>query len=251
MVFKSISAIDLTLLSLHWVHLSDGECAVLRNNGLPLPDSLAKKIIDTAYDKISRSCAQRGFRRAYLYAQSTARTPKRYTIDAAMAMATSDENQQENERFGQSNKTSEESFPSENEMETILTIPEKELAIASLENSPLPTYINAIASQKKFYANSTALAAQGKPPEDFLTGNAYDLNDPDELDYRTSRIASGETLRAYEYEAWRWYFDGDAGRFRLKRMQLVSNFRLLTSFNGVPCWLGQVIQASELTRRQL
>jgi PAS domain-containing protein len=251
MVFKSISAIDLTLLSLHWVHLSDGECAVLRNNGLPLPDSLAKTIIDTAYDKISRSCAQRGFSRAYLYAQSTARTPKRYTIDAAIAMVTNEESKEEIQKTSESNKTLEESFSSENQREAILTIPEKELAIASLENSPLPTYINAIASQKKFYANPTALAAQGKPPEDFLTGNAYDLNDPDELDYRTSRIASGETLRAYEYEAWRWYFDADAGRFRLKRMQLVSNFRLLTSFNGVPCWLGQVIQASELTKRQL
>jgi PAS domain-containing protein len=131
-----------------------------------------------------------------------------------------------------------------------LFTPEQELSIGALEQSPLATYINAIKSQKKFYANPVALDAQGKPPEDFLDGNAYDLNDPDELDSRTSRIATGETLRSYEYEAWRWYFDADAERFRLKRMQFTSNFRLLNSFNGVPCWLGQVLEASELSRRQ-
>jgi hypothetical protein len=55
----------------------------------------------------------------------------------------------------------------------------------------------------------------------------------------------------YYHPSERWYFNADAGRFRLKRMQLVSNFRLLRSFNGVPCWLGQVQQATELSRRQL
>ncbi len=134
--------------------------------------------------------------------------------------------------------------------DVILSIREEELSIALLESANKPTYINAIRSQKKFYANPAALEAQGKPPEEFLDGNAYDLNDPDELDRRTERISRGETLRAYEYEGWRWFFDPNAGRFRLKRLALVSNFRLIRSFNGVPCWLGQVLEANELTNRQ-
>jgi len=242
MALNTLSALDLTLLSLHWVGIENDVVAVLRGDGELLPDCLAKKLVDTAWDKISRLCANRGYKCAYLYAKGNGSKPKLYRVDATLAMSSANDESE--------SKKTDEAIASPSP-ELISTIPEQELGFGILENAPLPTYINAIKTQKKFYANPAALTAQGKPPEDFLTGNAYDLNDPDELDYRTSRVASGETLTAYEYEAWRWYFDADAGRFRLKRMQLVSNFRLLNSFNGVPCWLGQVIQASELSRRQL
>jgi hypothetical protein len=240
---KTISNLDLTLLSLHWVGIENGEVAVLRGNGQLLPVELAEKLVDKAWEKISLLCANRGYSCAYLYAEGNDGEPKRYCIPATLAVNTNPE-----EEETEPSKISEAIATPTPEL--ISTIPEQQLSLGILEKAPLPTYINAIRSQKKFYANRAALAAQGKPPEDFLDGNAYDLNDPDELDYRTSQIASGERLTAYEYQAWRWYFDANAGRFRLKRMQLVSNFRLLNSFNGVPCWLGQVIQATELSRRQ-
>lgn len=244
MGMKTISSLDLTLLSLHWVSIENGEVAVLRGNGQLLPLELAEKLVDKAWEKISLLCANRGYNCAYLYAEGNDGEPKRYCIPATLSLNTNSED----DETQSSDIDQAIAFPSP---ELISTIPQQDLRLGILEQSPLPTYINAIRSQKKFYANPAALTAQGKPPEDFLDGNAYDLNDPDELDYRTSRVASGETLRAYEYQAWRWYFDAEAGRFRLKRMQLISNFRLLNSFNGVPCWLGQVIEATELTRRQL
>ncbi len=241
---KTISNLDLTLLSLHWVRIENGAVAVLRSNGQLLPIELAEKLIDKAWNKISQLCANRGYAYAYLYAEGNGNEPKRYRIPATLAVNTNYE-----EDNTQSTKADEVIVTSSSEL--IFSLPEQELSLGTLEQAALPTYINAIKTQKKFYANPAALSAQGKPPEDFLDGNAYDLNDPDELDSRCSRIAVGETLWSYEYEGWRWYFDAEAGRFRLKRMQLVSNFRLLRSFNGVPCWLGQVQQASELSRRQL
>jgi hypothetical protein len=246
MALEALTNLDLTLLSLHWVGIENGEVAVLRGDGQLLPTELAENLVDKAWDKISRLCANRGYRCAYIYAEGNNGEPKRYRVPADFSASLS-ESAENSQVLGASDESSTSTF----NPDTILTIPEQELTLNALERSPLATYINAIKTQKKFYANSTALTAQGKPPEDFLDGNAYDLNEPDELDYRTSRIASGEALRAYEYEGWRWYFDANAGRFRLKRMQLVSNFRLLRSFNGVPCWLGQVLQATELTRRQL
>jgi hypothetical protein len=241
MALELITDIDLKLLSLHWVRIDTETVAILRGDGQLLASFVAEKLVDKAWDKIAKHCANRGYKQAYLYAQTEEGKLKRYPVAAELA------------------NTSQNSEPPENNLssrelgldsDTILFTPEQELSIGALEQSPLATYINAIKSQKKFYANPVALDAQGKPPEDFLDGNAYDLNDPDELDSRTSRIATGETLRSYEYEAWRWYFDADAERFRLKRMQFTSNFRLLNSFNGVPCWLGQVLEASELSRRQ-
>jgi hypothetical protein len=242
MALDTLSSLDLTLLSLHWVAIGNDAVAVLRGDGQLLPDTLAKILIDTAWDKISRLCTNRGYKCAYLYAKGNGKKPRLYKVDAVLSMSASDD---------ESQPTSTNEGISAISTEIIFTTPEPELRITTLEQSPLPTYINAIRTQKKFYANPSALSAQGKPPEDFLDGNAYDLNDPDELDSRSMRISTGETLWNYEYEGWRWYFDTDAGRFRLKRMQLVSNFRLLRSFNGVPCWLGQVQQATELSRRQL
>lgn len=240
MALELITDIDLQLLSLHWVRVDTETVAILRGDGQPLARFVAEKLVDKAWDKIAKHCANRGYKQAYLYAKTEEGKLKRYPVAAELAS--------QNSEFPENNLSSPELGL---DSDTILFTPDHELSIGILERSPLATYINAIKSQKKFYANPVALDAQGKPPEDFLTGNAYDLNDPDELDSRTSRIALGETLRNYEYEAWRWYFDADAGRFRLKRMQFTSNFRLLHSFNGVPCWLGQVLQASELSRREL
>jgi PAS domain-containing protein len=242
MALELMTDIDLKLLSLHWVRIDTETVAILRGDGQPLASFVAEKLVDKAWDKIAKHCANRGYKQAYLYAETEEGKPKRYPVAAELAS---------NLQNTQPSESNLQSAELDLDSDTILTIPEQELAIGELERSALATYINAIKTQKKFYANPTALDAQGKPPEDFLTGNAYDLNDPDELDYRTSQIASGETLRNYEYQGWRWYFDGDAGRFRLKRMQFISNFRLLSSFNGVPCWLGQVLQATELTEKQL
>lgn len=108
----------------------------------------------------------------------------------------------------------------------------------------------AIATTKKLYCNSVAANAQGMPPEQFLSINScLDLNDPPEFERRIDRVSAGETLRNYEYQAWRWYFDPNAGRFRTKRMSFVSNFRLI-QYAGQPCWLGQVLQADEMSERR-
>jgi len=244
---QTISNLDLTLLSLHWVGCEDSTVIVLRGDGKLLPQEFAERLIDLAWDKIARFCASRGYKCAYLYAEGENNNPKRYRIPAELVIeAVSGESPQNNE-----SATSPDAAKMSVDPQIILYIPEEELLLGWLERSPLPTYINAIRTQSKFYANPKALAAQGKPPEDFLNGNAYDLNDPDELDRRTSLIAAGERLNSYEYEGWRWFFDPDAGKFRLKRMAFISNFRLLQSFNGVPCWLGQVLQASELGRTYL
>jgi len=45
---KTISNLDLTLLSLHWVGIENGEVAVLRGNGQLLPLELAEKLVDKA-----------------------------------------------------------------------------------------------------------------------------------------------------------------------------------------------------------
>ncbi|MEC4896333.1 MAG: hypothetical protein SAL07_25485 [Oscillatoria sp. PMC 1051.18] len=236
----TLSRLDLELLSLHWVAIDRESVVVLNGNGLPLPLKKLEQILDRAWEKIAKLCANQGFKQAWLYGEGN----KRYCIPADFVSCSDRSNN--NDDDNQPLNISTNSNP-----DAINRIPEEELTIGMLERSSLPTYINAIKTQKKFYANLVALNAQGKPPEEFLEGNAYDLNDPDELDYRTSLIVNDERLRSYEYQAWRWYFDGDAGRFRLKRMHFVSSFRLLRSFNGVPCWLGQVEQANELQSRRL
>ena len=135
------------------------------------------------------------------------------------------------------------------EPNALLAIPELELNYSALYNSERPTYISQLVDQVNVFANPAALAAQGKKPSEFLGQNAYALNEPEELEYRCDRISSNETLREYEYQAWRWYFDLNANRWRLKRMAFVSNFRLLRNYLGQPCWLGQVLNAEELQTR--
>ncbi len=133
---------------------------------------------------------------------------------------------------------------------SLTDVPEQALTLDMMEGSELPTYINAIATTKKLYCNSVAANAQGMPPEQFLSINScLDLNDPPEFERRIDRVSAGETLRNYEYQAWRWYFDPNAGRFRTKRMSFVSNFRLI-QYAGQPCWLGQVLQADEMSERR-
>lgn len=139
---------------------------------------------------------------------------------------------------------------------SLLVIPEQELNEQILQDSSRPTYVNRIFDQENLYANPAATSAQSGKPE-FIGQNAYSLNDPDELDRRCDLLSNGEQLREYEYQAWRWYFDEDANRWRLKRMQFVSNFRRLERGINLgkflqcnePCWIGQVLVADELVRR--
>jgi hypothetical protein len=244
---RTVSNLDLALLSLYWVGCEDSTVIVLKGDGKLLPQNVAEQLIDLAWDKIARFCANQGYKCAYLYAESENYNIKRYPIPVELVVeAISDDLPENNQLLTPSDMPKTNIDPN-----TILFIPEAELVLTWLEQSPLPTYINGMQTQRKFYANPTALAAHQKPPEDFLSGNAYDLNEPDELDRRIRLIATEERLNSYEYEGWRWFFDPNAGRFRLKRMALISNFRLLHSFNGVPCWLGQVLQASELGRTNL
>jgi|SRR5579883_196981 len=138
----------------------------------------------------------------------------------------------------------------------LLIIPEPEIDQSWITEDSKPTYINRIFDQENLYANPAALAAQGQKPK-FIGMTAYSLNDPDELEYRCNLLSNGEVLREYEYQAWRWYFDEDANRWRLKRMYFVSNFRRLDGINlgkhlqirGESLWLGQVLRADELSRR--
>lgn len=146
--------------------------------------------------------------------------------------------------------------PIDNDTDLMLSLPEQELNESLLVDSSLPTYVNSIFDQENLFANSAALAAQGQKPK-FLGQTAYALNDVDELDRRCNFLMNGEFLKEYEYLAWRWYFDQDANRWRLKRMSFVSNFRRVDSINlgrhlqvkDTPCWLGQVLRADELLQR--
>lgn len=85
MALNTLSALDLTLLSLHWVGIENDAVAVLRGDGELFPDCFAKKLVDTAWDKISRLCTNRGYKCAYLYAQGNGCKPKLYRVDAALA----------------------------------------------------------------------------------------------------------------------------------------------------------------------
>ena len=135
-------------------------------------------------------------------------------------------------------------------------IPELEINESLIIDSSRPIYVNRIFDQENLYANPAALAAQGQKPK-FIGMTAYSLNDPDELERRCDLLINSEILREYEYQAWRWYFDQDANRWRLKRMYFVSNFRRLDEINlgkhlqvsGEPLWLGEVLRADELSRR--
>lgn len=226
MVFNAVmTPVDYSLLGLHWVKLSNDLVAVVGCDGEPLPVDKVHYLIYNAWDKIADACAAKGYSKVLLYASDN----RQYKISASLS--------------GNSGESLPSQEPSESS-ELLINVPESLITLQLLEDSDLPTYINAIATQKKLYANQTALNAQGQPPEMFLQGNAYDLNDVEELDYRTARVASGEKLVEYAYQARRWFFDIEAGRFRLKHMQFHSNFKQI-QFCGQPCWLGQVLEAVE------
>jgi hypothetical protein len=54
MALEALTNLDLTLLSLHWVGIENGEVAVLRGDGQLLPTELAENLVDKAWEKISR-----------------------------------------------------------------------------------------------------------------------------------------------------------------------------------------------------
>ncbi|MEA5522915.1 hypothetical protein [Limnoraphis robusta] len=240
MVHKNaITQTDLELLALYWVRIDTDHVAVLGNNGLPLPVRRIKQLTDAAWEKIARACANQGYRQAVLYSDDG----RQYPVPAA-SMVSSDGSRQDREDGGLGGSITPEP------VNDLIEVPERELTIEMMEGSELPTYINAIKTTQKHYVNSAAANAQGMPPEQFLAINScLDLNDPPEFERRIDRVASGETLRNYEYQAWRWYFDPNAARFRVKRMSFVSNFRLI-QFNSQPCWWGQVLRASEMQERR-
>ncbi|NET14310.1 MAG: hypothetical protein F6K08_16480 [Okeania sp. SIO1H6] len=173
MVFNTVmTALDYSLLGLHWVKLSDDLVAVVGYDGEALPVDKIHYFIDNAWDKIADACAAKDYSKALLYASDN----RQYKISASLS--------------GNSGESLPPQEPSESS-ELLINVPEPLITLQLLEDADLPTYINAIATQKKLYANQTALNAQGQPPEMFLQGNAYDLNDVEELDYRTARVASG------------------------------------------------------------
>ncbi|MGB3512980.1 MAG: hypothetical protein WBA93_27960 [Microcoleaceae cyanobacterium] len=226
MVFNAVlTALDYALLGLHWVKLSAETVVIVGCDGEPLGVDRIDYLLDNAWDKIADASAAKGYSQVLLYGTDG----RQYKISANLSGGS-------------------QSLPPQVSSESsklLINVPEPLITLQLLEDSDLPTYINAISTQKKLYANPTALNAQGQPPEMFLQGNAYDLNDVEELDYRTSRIANGEKLTEYAYQAWRWFFDTEAGRFRLKRMQFHSNFKQI-QFCGQSCWLGQVLEAVEI-----
>ncbi len=140
----------------------------------------------------------------------------------------------------------------------LLVIPELELSQSLITDVARPTYINRIFDQENLYSNPAALAAQGQKPK-FIGMTAYSLNNPDELDQRCALLMNSGILREYEYKAWRWFFDPDANRWRLKQLYFVSNFRRLDRINlgkfqqvrDEPLWLGQVLRAEELVSKEV
>lgn len=227
----NISHTDLALLSFHWVPLAySSSVAVLQGNGEPFTRARALEIVDMAWEKIARYCAERGYEKAIVCSDRT-----KFSIPASFVECSAG-----GDNDGEvMNETPEETSPTN--AETLLYLPEQELKLGDWENATWPIYINSLSTQQKFYANATALNAQGMPPEQFLSMKAYDLNDPDEFGKRCDLIAKGEILRAYSYRAWRWFFDLDAGRFRQKQMDFISHFRRV-QFCGVPCWMSQVLE---------
>ncbi|GFZ93719.1 hypothetical protein [Okeania sp. KiyG1] len=164
MVFNAVmTPVDYSLLGLHWVKLSNDFVAVVGCDGEPLPVDKVHYLIYNAWDKIADACAAKGYSKALLYASDN----RRYKISASLS--------------GNSGESLPPQEPSESS-ELLINVPEPLITLQLLEDADLPTYINAIATQKKLYANKTALNVQGQPPEMFLQGNAYDLNDVEELD---------------------------------------------------------------------
>jgi hypothetical protein len=236
---------DLKLLSLFWSPLpSENAIAVTDSDGKPLLLKVAYELVDEFWAQIASMCSASGHARAYIYGVAQGKT-KRFEVPASLA------NCEMNEGI-----SIQPPMPAMSD-NSILIIPEIELRESHLENSSKPIYINRIFDQENLYANPAALEAQGQKPK-FLGQTAYSLNDVSELEARCGYLLSGETLGEYEYKAWRWYFDADAGRWRLKRMAFVSNFRKINSCDlgrhlkvkDEPLWFGEVLSAVELAQRK-
>ncbi len=239
--------IDLTLPSFFWAPVpNENAVAVTQQDGSPFSCEAATRLINEKCEEIARLCAARGHKKAYIYYLGNPGKVKIFEVPASLAHTEETEISKPNLVMSPQSKTTDDLF----------LLPEHEITSSLASESTRPTYINRIFDQENLFANEAALEAQGQKPK-FLGQTAYSLNDVDELERRCAFLITGETLREYEYQAWRWYFDATAGRWRLKRMAFVSNFRRIDSCNlgrylqvkNDPMWLGQVLQADELTQR--
>jgi hypothetical protein len=239
---ETISAIDLELLSLHWVKISQFQVALMGADGQPLNCSRTRMILENGWEKVSLSASQRGYEEILIYCEDGNRYPIPAYSNSSSVSSSSAPDPQENEPSSVNDKSTSIQ-PSR-----LLEIPVEELNLFHLENSRLATYINVIETTKKLYVNPAGANAQGMPPDRFLSINScLDLNDPPEFERRMDLVVRDRILTAYENEAWRWYFDPEAGRFRLKRMKFIADFRFIR-YAGQNCWLGQVLQADLISR---
>lgn len=247
----ALSKIDYQLLTLHWTPiLGTEDVAILGANGCPLTGKKIKWLLNNAWEKIAQSTNRRGYRVAYLYCEDG----NQYPIPAQCHPEPDnlEDSNLEDSNLGANNSSefcNSVGGDSVGGNDSPLIIPPdlpiQELTLDLMEQSQLPTYINSIRSTQKLYCNVAGANAQGMPPEQFLAINsALDLNDAPEFDRRIHAIATEGQLTEYEYMAWRWFFDLEAGRFRTKRMSFVSNFRKI-QYCGQDCWMGQVLQAQE------
>jgi hypothetical protein len=240
---------DLTLLPLFWTPIPhENAIAITRNDGSPFSRETATRLINEKWDKIVQACATERVAKAYIYYLDSPGKIKTLEVPASFCT----------ESTGRGDSTPTENVISvpQPAVDELFSLPEHEITEAMLCDSSRPTYVNRIFDQENLFANDAALEAQGRKPK-FLGQTAYSLNDVDELERRCSYLTSGELLTEYSYQAWRWYFDTNAGRWRLKRMAFVSNFRRIDNCNlgrhlqvrNEPMWLGQVLCADELTQR--
>ncbi len=238
---------DLALLSFFWAPVPNEDAvAVTQQDGNPFTCEAATRLINEKWEEIAQICAARKHKKAYIYYLCNPGKVKIYEVPASLAHA-----QEETEIPSTRIVT-----PPHTEPGDLFLLPEHDITESLVCESNRPTYINRIFDQENLFANEAALEAQGQKPK-FLGQTAYSLNDVDELERRCAFLIGGEALQEYEYQAWRWHFDANAGRWRLKRMSFVSNFRRIDSCNlgrhlqvkNDPMWLGQVLQADELTQR--
>ncbi|MCD8488278.1 MAG: hypothetical protein LRZ84_16470 [Desertifilum sp.] len=126
-------------------------------------------------------------------------------------------------------------------------ISELEFDLNEAYKSKNPVYITDLQTQSVLFANPAALAAQSKSAPQFIGESAHLLNDPDELYQRDcwlTETGGTKRLEDYEYQAFRWFLDPDTGLWRRKRMEFVSNFKVVR-FLGSLCRMGMVLQAVE------
>jgi hypothetical protein len=240
---------DLTLLSLFWTPIpQENAIAITQRDGSPLSCKAATYLVNEKWEKIAQACTAQKFTKAYIYYLCNPATVKTFEIPASF---TDEISEVEGEVPAEAVISVAQPL-----LDELFSLPEHQITEPMLCDSSRPTYINRIFDQENLFANDAALEAQGRKPK-FLGQTAYSLNDVDELERRCSLLMSGEILYEYNYQAWRWYFDANAGRWRLKRMAFVSCFRRIDSCNlgrhlqvrSEPMWLGQVLQADELTQR--